>query len=58
MQLDPDLMSELKQVGVVPGNEIDVVSVVGVSKPIEVRGSEGSTQVQPSIADAVMVRVK
>ena len=58
VQLDPDLMSELKQVGVVPGNEIDVVSVVGVSKPIEVRGSEGSTQLQPSIAHAVMVRVK
>ncbi|WP_344681748.1 metal-dependent transcriptional regulator [Saccharopolyspora taberi] len=58
VQLDPDLMSELKQVGVVPGNEIDVVSVVGVSKPIEVQGAEGSTLLQPSIAHAVMVRVK
>lgn len=56
VQLDPDLMSELKSVGVVPGNDLDIVSVVGVNKPIEVHGSEGTTQLQPSIAHAVLVR--
>nr|7B24_A Chain A, DtxR family iron (Metal) dependent repressor [Saccharopolyspora erythraea NRRL 2338]7B24_B Chain B, DtxR family iron (Metal) dependent repressor [Saccharopolyspora erythraea NRRL 2338]7B24_C Chain C, DtxR family iron (Metal) dependent repressor [Saccharopolyspora erythraea NRRL 2338]7B24_D Chain D, DtxR family iron (Metal) dependent repressor [Saccharopolyspora erythraea NRRL 2338]7B24_aa Chain aa, DtxR family iron (Metal) dependent repressor [Saccharopolyspora erythraea NRRL 2338] len=58
VQLDPDLMSELKKVGVVPGNEIDIVAVAGVNKPIQVQGSEGGTQLQPGIAHAVMVRVK
>ncbi len=56
VQLDPDLMSELKAVGVVPGNEIDIVSVIGVNKPITVRGAEGETQLPPSIAHAVLVR--
>ena len=56
VQLDPDLMSELKAVGVVPGNDIDITSVIGVNKPIEVRGAEGTTQLQPVIAHAVLVR--
>lgn len=56
VQLDPDLMSELKSVGVVPGSDIDIVSVVGTNKPIEVRGSEGSTQLPPTIAHALLVR--
>jgi DtxR family transcriptional regulator, Mn-dependent transcriptional regulator len=58
VQLDPDLMSGLKAVGLVPGNEIDVVSVVGVNKPIEVHGAEGSTQLPPTIAHAVLVRAR
>ncbi|QUH01298.1 metal-dependent transcriptional regulator [Saccharopolyspora erythraea] len=58
VQLDPDLMSELKKVGLVPGNDIDIVAVAGVNKPIEVQGSEGGTRLQPGIAHAVMVRVK
>ncbi|GAB3281008.1 metal-dependent transcriptional regulator [Parasphingorhabdus pacifica] len=56
VQLDPDLMSELKDVGAIPGNEIEVIGVAGTSKSIEVRGSKGSTQLPPSIAHAVMVR--
>ncbi len=58
VQLDPDLMSELKSVGVVPGNELDIVAVSGVSKPIEVHGSEGTTELQPAIAHAVLVRAR
>jgi DtxR family Mn-dependent transcriptional regulator len=56
VQLDPDLMSEMKDVGVVPGNEITVVSVVGVNKSIEVQGDQGTIQLTPTIAHAVMVR--
>lgn len=55
VQLDPELMNSLKSAGVVPGNEIEIVSVVGSNKAIEVHGSEGKTQVQPSIAHAVLV---
>lgn len=56
VQLDPDLMSELKKVGVMPGKEIDIVSVVGMNKPIEVRSGEAGTKMPPSIAHAVLVR--
>ena len=56
VQLDPALMSELKKVGVMPGKEIDIVSVVGMNKPIEVRSGEAGTKMPPSIAHAVLVR--
>lgn len=51
-------MTELKEVGVVPGNEVEILSVVGPNKPIEVRGENGSTELPVSIAHAVMVRAK
>ena len=49
-------MSELKDVGSVPGNEIEVIGVSGASKSVEVRGPKGSSQLPPIIAHAVMVR--
>ena len=51
-------MTELKKVGVVPGNEVEVLSVAGSNKPIEVRGENGTTELTPGIAHAVMVRAK
>jgi DtxR family Mn-dependent transcriptional regulator len=56
VQQDPDLMTGLKAFGVVPGNEISIVPVTGVNKPVEVHGAEGSTQLPPAIAHAVLVR--
>ncbi|MDR7303144.1 metal-dependent transcriptional regulator [Haloactinomyces albus] len=58
VQLDPDLMNELKSAGIVPGNEIDIVSVVGVNKTIEVQGSKGGSQLPSSIAHALLVRAR
>ncbi|RCW44006.1 DtxR family iron (metal) dependent repressor [Halopolyspora algeriensis] len=58
VQLDPDLMSELKSAGIVPGDEIDIVSVVGANKAIEVHGGHGDTQLPPTIAHAVLVRAR
>ena len=56
VQLDPDLMSELKEVGLMPSHEIEIVPVAGVNKPIEVKGAKGDTQLTPGIAHAVLVR--
>ncbi len=56
VQLDPDLMTDLKDVGVVPGNEIDIVAISGSGTPIEVRGAKGTTRLSPSIAHACLVR--
>jgi DtxR family Mn-dependent transcriptional regulator len=58
VQLDPDLMTELKKVGIMPGSEVEIASVVGPNKPIEVRGDKGSTELSLGIAHAVMVRAK
>lgn len=56
VQLDPDLMAELKSIGAVPGKTVDVTGVVGGSKTIEVRADGGVLQLAPTIAHAVMVR--
>ncbi|MCC5698185.1 ferrous iron transport protein A, partial [Klebsiella pneumoniae] len=58
VQLDPKLMTELKEVGVLPGKEVDITSVVGANKPVEIRGENGSTELPPSIAHAIMVCTK
>lgn len=58
VQLDPDLMSELKKIGVMPGNEVEVLPVVGSNKPVGVRGDQGETELSASFAHAVMVRTK
>lgn len=56
VQLDPDLMTELKSIDAVPGKEIEVASVIGGNKSIDVQGAEGALQLPPSVAHAVMVR--
>lgn len=58
VQMDTELMSELRAVGLVPDSEVEVASVVGVNKPIEVHGKSGSTHLPPTIAHAVLVRAK
>lgn len=58
VQLEPDLMSQIKRAGVVPGNEVEIMPAIGATKPVEVRGGEGTTQLPAGIAHAVMVRTK
>ncbi|MFC7344039.1 metal-dependent transcriptional regulator [Saccharopolyspora griseoalba] len=55
VQLDPDLMTDLKEVGVLPGNEVEIKPVSGPNKPIEVQGQHGSAELTSGIAHAVMV---
>ncbi|PRW65042.1 metal-dependent transcriptional regulator [Actinopolyspora mortivallis] len=56
VQLDPELMNALKSVEVVPGKDVEILSVVGSNKPIDVRGAGGTTQLPPATAHAVLVR--
>ncbi|MHA6803125.1 metal-dependent transcriptional regulator [Salinifilum ghardaiensis] len=58
VQLEPEIMSQIKRIGVVPGNEVEVMPAVGATKPIEVHGNNGSTQLPAGIAHAVMVLPK
>jgi DtxR family Mn-dependent transcriptional regulator len=56
VQVDADLMAELKDAGVVPGEVVDVQAIArfGDAVPVDATGS-GST-VAPLIAHAVLVR--
>jgi DtxR family transcriptional regulator, Mn-dependent transcriptional regulator len=55
VQLDPDLMAELKDAGVVPGGAVEV-EVLGGAKVIQVRGANGNVaELDPAVAHAVLV---
>jgi DtxR family transcriptional regulator, Mn-dependent transcriptional regulator len=60
VQQDAHLMSGLKEIGVIPGNEIDVAPMTGTgtSKSIEVHGVEGTAHLPSNIAHAVLVRAR
>ncbi|MHA6799066.1 metal-dependent transcriptional regulator [Bounagaea algeriensis] len=58
VQLEPEIMSQIKRIGVVPGSEVEIMPVVGATKPIEVHGNDGSTKLPAGIAHAVMVLPK
>ena len=55
VQLDPDLMAELKAIGVMPGNTVDVTATTGAGRKISVRGAGESAELDPSVAHAVLV---
>lgn len=55
IQLDPDLMADLKGAGVVPGHEVDVLGAAA-NQPIQLSGGNSATMVPPSVAHAVLVR--
>ncbi|MET1076025.1 MAG: metal-dependent transcriptional regulator [Umezawaea sp.] len=57
IQLDPDLMAELKEAGVVPGGTVEVDPLAG-AKVIKVRGNGSSATLDPSVAHAVMVQAR
>lgn len=55
IQLDPDLMADLKSAGVLPGNEVDVLAS-SPNQTIELRGDHAGTVVPPAVGHAVLVR--
>lgn len=57
VQLDPDLMAELKAAGVVPGGLIEVDSLGG-AKVVQVRGNGTVAELDPAVAHAVMVQAR
>jgi DtxR family transcriptional regulator, Mn-dependent transcriptional regulator len=58
VQVDADLMAELKGAGIVPGGDVQVRSIsrFGVAVPVAAEGAEAS--VAPLIAHAVLVRAR
>ncbi|WP_086822736.1 metal-dependent transcriptional regulator [Allokutzneria sp. NRRL B-24872] len=57
VQPDPDLMAELKNAGVVPGKDVEVLAS-GANKTLTVRGEHGSAELTVDIAHAVLVRLR
>jgi DtxR family Mn-dependent transcriptional regulator len=59
VQVDAELMSELKEAGIVPGQDVDVkaISRFGDAVPVAADALPGST-VAPLIAHAVLVRAR
>jgi DtxR family Mn-dependent transcriptional regulator len=55
VQLDPDLMAELKAVGMVPGGTLDVVASGGGTKTVQVRGNDTTAEIDTAVAHAVLV---
>ena len=58
VQVDADLMAELKAAGVVPGNAVEVRSIARFGDPVPVVSAEGTASVAPLIAHAVLVRAR
>ena len=56
VQLDPDLMAQLRGVGMVPGNTVLIGPSKGDGNDIEVSGENSSTRLVPSVLHAVMAR--
>jgi DtxR family transcriptional regulator, Mn-dependent transcriptional regulator len=56
VQLDPELMAQLKSIGVVPGGEVDIVGASTPTGAVAVRGSNSGTELRQSVAHAVLVR--
>ncbi len=55
VQLDPDLMADLKDAGVVPGGTVQV-EALGGAKVVQVRGGNGNVaELDPAVAHAVLV---
>jgi DtxR family transcriptional regulator, Mn-dependent transcriptional regulator len=57
VQVDADLMAELKGAGIVPGHDVDVVPISRFGVPVPVTsGSDERAEVAPLIAHAVLIR--
>ena len=56
VQLDSDLMGELKLAGIVPGTEIDVGPISRFGDPVPVSSDDEKSTVAPPVAHAVLVR--
>jgi DtxR family Mn-dependent transcriptional regulator len=58
VQMDPDMMAELKSVGLLPGRTVHVGPSKGDGNTIEVSGEGTSAQLPPTVLHAVLARAK
>ncbi|TQM10771.1 metal-dependent transcriptional regulator [Pseudonocardia kunmingensis] len=58
VQMDADLMAELKDAGIVPGHEVEVDSISRFGDAVPVASNGASSSVAPLIAHAVLVRAR
>jgi DtxR family transcriptional regulator, Mn-dependent transcriptional regulator len=56
VQMDADLMADLKTAGIVPGQDVDVHAISRFGDPVPVASEGDSATVAPLIAHAVLVR--
>lgn len=56
VQLDSDLMGELKLAGIVPGNTVEVGPISRFGDPVPVSSDDEKSTVAPPVAHAVLVR--
>jgi DtxR family Mn-dependent transcriptional regulator len=56
VQMDPDLMADLKSVGLLPGKTVLVGPSKGDGNTIEVSGAGNSAQLPPAVLHAVLAR--
>ena len=57
VQVDAELMAELKSAGIVPGHDVDVLPISRFGVPVPVTsGSDERAEVAPLIAHAVLIR--
>jgi DtxR family Mn-dependent transcriptional regulator len=58
VQVDADLMADLKMAGIVPGQDVDVDAISRFGDAVTVASSGASSSVAPLIAHAVLVRAR
>jgi DtxR family Mn-dependent transcriptional regulator len=58
VQADPDLMTELKAAGIVPGQDVEVGAIPRFGAAVPVGTGEDTASVQPLLAHAVLVRAR
>jgi DtxR family Mn-dependent transcriptional regulator len=58
VQVDADLMAELKDAGIVPGHDVDVQAIARFGDAVPVNSAGSDSAVAPLIAHAVLVRAR
>jgi DtxR family Mn-dependent transcriptional regulator len=58
VQVDPDLMSELKEAGIVPGQDVEVQAISRFGDAVPINSTDAGSSVAPLIAHAVLVRAR
>ena len=58
VQVDADLMADLKSAGIVPGQDVEVEAISRFGDAVRVASNGGSSSVAPLIAHAVLVRAR
>jgi DtxR family Mn-dependent transcriptional regulator len=58
VQMDTDLMSQLRSIGLVPGGTVDVSPLTERGGTVEVSGAGNTTHIQTAVAHAVLVHTR